>query len=73
MVGMPRVPSKFRVPGSLQTIAPKGMSAVHLIEIIIASRNVAALCIDLFCDTGALRLDPYPFAEQQSCSSWEPS
>ena len=73
MVGMPSAPSMFRDPGSLQTIAPEGMSAVHLIEMIIASRDVAALCIELFCDTGALGVDPYPFAEQQSCSSWEPS
>ena len=72
-MGMPSAPSKFRVPGSLQTIAPEGMSAVHLIEMIIASRDVAALCIELFCDAGILELDPYPFAEQQSYPAWEPS
>lgn len=70
---MPSVLPKFRVPGSLQTVAADGMSAVHLIEVIIASRDVAALCVELFCDSGVLELDPYPFAGQQSCAAWEPS
>lgn len=70
---MTSAPSRFRDPGSLQTIAPEGMSAGNIIEVIIASRDVAALCIELFCHSGILKLDPYPFAEQQSYPAWEPS